>query len=66
LKSFGGGYKAPPRTVRGPYFVPTAILLNIAQSNEKKDANDVLGCSTEQADGKAAKRVCAEILRSPI
>jgi hypothetical protein len=63
FNSFGGKGIKHPQNSQGTIFCAAAILLNIEHRAITQEARDVLGCSTEQADDKAAKRV---LRRNPV
>lgn len=56
-KDFLGRHKARPGQLRDHILCNCNSTKYRRQSNHMKDASSVLGCSTEQADDKAAKRV---------
>lgn len=56
LKSSGKGHKAPPEQSGDHILCSSDSSKYRPQSNHTKEANDVLGCSTEQAEDKAAER----------
>ena len=56
VKAFGGKRKAGPGQSGDHILCNSNSSKFRRQSNHKKDASSVLGCPTEQADDKAAKR----------